>query len=61
MGVSRLNRLNELIHALCPDGVEYKKIKDVFQRLKGTPITAGKRRKLKHWMVKSEFLQVEKL
>ena len=37
-----MNRLEELIEKLCPDGVEYKKIKDTFQRLKGTPITAGK-------------------
>ena len=36
-----MSKLNELIHKLCPDGVEYKKIKDVFQRLRGTPITAG--------------------
>ena len=46
MGVSRVNKLNELIHTLCPDGVEYKKIKDVFQRLRGTPITAGKMKEI---------------
>ena len=37
-----MKRLEELIEKLCPDGVEYRKIKDTFQRLKGTPITAGK-------------------
>ena len=37
-----MSRLEELIEKLCPDGVEYKKIKDTFKRLKGTPITAGK-------------------
>lgn len=46
MGVSRMSKLNELIHKLCPDGVEYKKIKDVFQRLRGTPITAGKMKEI---------------
>lgn len=29
MGVSRMNKLNELIHKLCPDGVEYKRFDDV--------------------------------
>lgn len=41
-----MSKLNELIHKLCPDGVEYKKIKDVFQRLRGTPITAGKMKEI---------------
>ena len=36
-----MSKLDELIRELCPNGVEYKKIKDVFQRLKGTPITAA--------------------
>lgn len=43
-----MNKLNELIHKLCPDGVEYKKIKDVFQRLRGTPITAGKMKEIEY-------------
>ena len=30
------------------DGVEYKKIKDVFVRLKGTPITAAKMKEIAH-------------
>ena len=33
-----MSKLDELIRELCPNGVEYKKIKDVFQRLKGTPM-----------------------
>ena len=41
-----MNKLNELIHKLCPNGVEYKKVKDVFQRLKGTPITANKMKEI---------------
>ena len=46
MGMSKMNKLNELIHKLCPDGVEYKKIKDVFPRLRGTPITAAKMKEI---------------
>ncbi|MDE6425228.1 MAG: restriction endonuclease subunit S [Ruminococcus sp.] len=41
-----MSRLNNLINELCPDGVEYVKIKDTFQRLKGTPITAGKMKEI---------------
>ena len=41
-----MSRLEKLIRDLCPDGVEYKKIKDVFQRLKGTPITAKKMKEI---------------
>ena len=41
-----MSRLDELIAELCPDGVEYKKIKDVYKRLKGTPITAGKMKEI---------------
>ena len=37
-----MSKLDELIAELCPNGVEYKKIKQVYKRLKGTPITAGK-------------------
>lgn len=29
MGVSRVNKLNELIHTLCPDGVEFKHLWEV--------------------------------
>ena len=41
-----MSRLEELIQELCPDGVEYKKVKEVFQRIKGTPITAGKMKEI---------------
>ena len=41
-----MSRLEELIKELCPDGVEYRKIKDAFIRLKGTPITAGKMKEI---------------
>ena len=37
-----MSKLDELIAELCPDGVPFKRIKDVYTRLKGTPITAGK-------------------
>ena len=35
-----MSKLSEMIATLCPNGVEYKKIKDVYTRLRGTPITA---------------------
>ena len=41
-----MSRLEELIAELCPDGVEYKKIKEVYTRLKGTPITAEKMKEI---------------
>ena len=41
-----MSRLNDLIKELCPDGVEYKKIKDIYTHLKGTPITAGKMKEI---------------
>ncbi|MDE5883709.1 MAG: restriction endonuclease subunit S [Oscillospiraceae bacterium] len=41
-----MSKLNELIKELCPDGVEYIKIKDYFKRLKGTPITAEKMKEI---------------
>ena len=37
-----MTKLDKLIQELCPDGVEFRKVKEVYQRLKGTPITAGK-------------------
>lgn len=37
-----MTKLDELIQKLCPNGVEFKRVKNVYQRLKGTPITAGK-------------------
>jgi len=41
-----MSRLEELINKLCPDGVEYKKVKEVYKRLKGTPITAGQMKEI---------------
>ena len=41
-----MSKLDELIKELCPNGVEYKKIKEVFRRLKGTPITATKMKEI---------------
>ena len=41
-----MSKLDELIQEYCPDGVEYKKVKDVFIRLRGTPITAGKMKEI---------------
>ena len=41
-----MSKLDELIQKLCTDGVEFKKIKEVFTRLKGTPITAGKMKEI---------------
>lgn len=41
-----MSKLDELIKELCPTGVEYKKVKDVFRRLKGTPITATKMKEI---------------
>ena len=41
-----MSRLDSLISELCPNGVEYKRIKDVYTRLRGTPITAGKMKEI---------------
>ena len=41
-----MTNLERLIQELCSDGVEYKKIKDAFKRLKGTPITAAKMKEI---------------
>ena len=41
-----MSRLNGLIQELCSDGVEYRTIKEVYTRLKGTPITAGKMKEI---------------
>ena len=35
-----MSKLSEMIATLCPNGVEYKKIKDAYTRLRGTSITA---------------------
>lgn len=41
-----MTRLEELIQQFCPEGVKYDKIKNVFSRLKGTPITASKMKEI---------------
>ena len=41
-----MSKLDELINKFCPNGVEYRKIKDIFTRLRGTPITAGKMKEI---------------
>ena len=41
-----MTKLEQLIQELCPNGVEYKKVKEVYVRLKGTPITAGKMKEI---------------
>ena len=45
-----MSKLEKLIEELCPDGIEYKKIKDVYKRIKGTPITAGKMKEIDKWL-----------
>jgi type I restriction enzyme S subunit len=44
--VEIMSKLDRLLKELCPDGVEYKKIKEVYKRLKGTPITARKMKEI---------------
>lgn len=41
-----MSRLVDLIAELCPEGVEFKQIKEVYTRIKGTPITAGKMKEI---------------
>ena len=41
-----MNKIKDLIQELCPDGVEYKPVKEVYKRLKGTPITAAKMKQI---------------
>ncbi len=41
-----MNKIDELIAELCPNGVPFKKVKEVYTRLKGTPITAGKMKEI---------------
>lgn len=43
-----MTKLQQLLNDLCPDGVEYKKIKDVYTRLRGTPITATKMKEIEN-------------
>lgn len=41
-----MTKLDQLIKDLCPNGVEYKKIKDICVRQKGTPITASEMKRI---------------
>lgn len=41
-----MSKIEDLIKRYCPDGVEWKKIRDVYVRLRGTPITAGKMKEI---------------
>lgn len=41
-----MSKLDELMIALCPNGVKYQKIKEVYKRLKGTSITATKMKEI---------------
>ena len=41
-----MSRLSDLIMEFCPNGVEFKPIKAVYRRLRGTPITAAKMKEI---------------
>ena len=41
-----MSRLEDLLAEYCPVGLEFKKISEVYSRLKGTPITAGKMKEI---------------
>ena len=41
-----MSNIDELIQEFCPEGVEFKRIKDAYSRIKGTPITAGKMKEI---------------
>ncbi len=41
-----MSKLKEMMAEFCPDGVPLKKVKDVYIRLKGTSITAGKMKEI---------------
>lgn len=41
-----MSKLEQLINELCPNGVEFKKIKNSYTRIKGTPITAKKMKEI---------------
>ena len=43
-----MSKLDDLIKELCPNGVEYRPIKEVYTRLRGTPITAGKMKEIEN-------------
>ena len=41
-----MSKLKDLIAEFCPHGVEFKPIKNIFTRLRGTPITAAKMKEI---------------
>ena len=41
-----MTKIEKMIQELGYENVKFKKVKDVFQRLKGTPITAGKMKEI---------------
>lgn len=41
-----MTKLNKLLMEFCSNGVAFKKVKDVYKRLKGTPITATKMKEI---------------
>ncbi len=41
-----MTKIERMIQELGYENVKFKKVKDVFQRLKGTPITAGKMKEI---------------
>ena len=41
-----MNKIDELIAELSPNGIPFKKVKEAYTRLKGTPITAGKMKEI---------------
>ena len=43
-----MTKLVKLILELCPDGGEFRKVKEVYQRIKGPPITAGKMKEIEN-------------
>lgn len=43
-----MNRVEELIQQLCPNGVEWKNLGEVCERYNGTQITAGKMMEINH-------------
>lgn len=43
-----MTKLEQLINEYCPNGVEFKKIKEIYKRIKGTPITAGKMKEIEN-------------
>ena len=56
-----MTKLEKLIQELCPNGVKHCKIKDIYKRVKGTPITAGKMKEIAVDDGEIKYLQVEKL